>query len=491
MSEITNLTAKEINAGLVSKKFKATEVMQAFLSQIESHDGELNAFISLNEKAMDQAQAVDQKLAKGEDIGILGGVPVAVKDMLCTNGLKTTAGSKMLENFIPPYSATVVNRLEKSGAIVIGKCNQDEFAMGSSNETSFFGNCKNPWNTEFVPGGSSGGSAAAVAARMAPISIGTDTGGSIRQPASFCGVVGVKPTYGRVSRYGIVAFASSLDQAGPLSRTIEDSSLVLESICGYDEFDSTTSKEKVESWSSSTENVSLKGLKVGLPKEYFQDSIDPDVEKAVESAKKNLESMGCEFVEVSIPHTKYSVPIYYIIATSEASSNLARYDGVRFGHRSNFSEKPAADLLDFYCRNRGEGFGAEVKRRISLGTFTLSSGYYDAYYNKACQVRNLLRQDFVSAFKQCDVILSPVTTTPAFKIGERISDPITMYKNDIFTTSTNLAGLPGLSLPTSLSKDGLPIGIQLTASHFEETKLLGVARALEKMTSFEGRPSNV
>ncbi len=490
MSDIINLTAKEIHSGILSKKFKATEVMQSFLDQISAKDKELNSFISLNDKAMEQAQKVDDKVSSGKNIGALGGVPVAIKDMLCTKDLKTTAGSKMLENFIPPYSATVVNKLEASGAIIIGKCNQDEFAMGSSNETSYFGACKNPWDTEYVPGGSSGGSAVAVAARMAPISIGTDTGGSIRQPASFCGVVGIKPTYGRVSRYGIVAFASSLDQAGPFSRTIEDSTLVLESICGHDEFDSTTSSKEVLPWSTKL-NDKVEKIKVGLPKEYFEGGLDEDVKKSIDIAKDALKEMGCEFVEVSIPHTKYSVPIYYIIATSEASSNLARYDGVRFGYRANFDDKPAADLIDFYCRNRGEGFGTEVKRRISLGTFTLSSGYYDAYYKKACQVRSLLKQDFEKSFKDCDIILSPVTTTPAFKIGDRISDPITMYKNDIFTTSTNLAGLPGLSLPVTLSKDKLPIGVQLTASAFNESKLLQVAHQMEQLISFKEKPANV
>lgn len=490
MSDLINLTAKEINSGIVGKKFKATEVMQAFLDQISAKDKDLNSFISLNDKALEQAKKIDEKVASGSDIGILGGVPVAIKDMLCTKGLKTTAGSKMLENFIPPYSATVVNKLESSGAIVIGKCNQDEFAMGSSNETSYFGACKNPWNTDYVPGGSSGGSAVAVSARMAPISIGTDTGGSIRQPASFCGVVGIKPTYGRVSRYGIVAFASSLDQAGPFSRTIEDSTLVLESICGQDKYDSTTSDVKVDSWSTSL-NDKVGALKVGLPKEYFEDTLDEDVKRSIDIAKDSLKEMGCEFVEVSIPHTKYSVPIYYIIATSEASSNLARYDGVRFGHRANFDDKPAADLIDFYCRNRGEGFGTEVKRRITLGTYTLSSGYYDAYYKKACQVRSLLKQDFENCFNSCDIILSPVTTTPAFKIGTRIADPIAMYKNDIFTTSTNLAGLPGLSLPVTLSKDKLPIGVQLTAAAFNEPKLLQVAHQMEQLISFKEKPSNV
>ena len=490
MSELTNLTAKEIQSGIVSKKFKATEVMQSFLDQINTLDKNLNSFISLNDKAIEQAKKVDDKISAGENIGALGGVPIAIKDMLCTKGLKTTAGSKMLENFIPPYSATVVNKLESSGAIVIGKCNQDEFAMGSSNETSYYGVCKNPWNPEYVPGGSSGGSAVAVAARMAPISIGTDTGGSIRQPASFCGVVGVKPTYGRVSRYGIVAFASSLDQAGPFSRSIEDSTLVLESICGQDAYDSTTSREAVAPWSEKL-NEKINKLRVGLPKEYFEGTLDPSVAKSIEIAKDALKEIGCEFVEVSIPHTKYSVPIYYIIATSEASSNLARYDGVRFGYRANFEDKPAADLIDFYCRNRGEGFGSEVKRRITLGTYTLSSGYYDAYYKKACQVRNLLKQDFETSFDKCDIMLSPVTRTPAFKIGERIADPVTMYKNDIFTTSTNLAGLPGLSLPVTLSKDKLPVGIQLTAAAFSEERLLQVAHQMEQIISFKEKPTNV
>ena len=435
----------------------------------------INAMISINERALAQAKVSDERPSRG----LLEGIPLGIKDMLCTKGLRTTAGSKILGNFVPPCSATVVNRLEGAGAITIGKCNQDEFAMGSSNETSFFGACLNPWNLNHVPGGSSGGSAAAVAAGMCAASIGTDTGGSIRQPANFCNLVGVKPTYGRVSRYGIVAFASSLDQAGPLTRTVEDSALILEVICGADQRDSTTSSRPVPAFSKNL-SPSLKGLRVGLPKEYFSDSISKDTQKTIQEAIAAVKAAGAEIVEVSIPLSNIGVSVYYLIATSEASSNLARYDGVRFGYRADFHSRPAVDLEEFYSRTRGEGFGQEVKRRIVLGTYALSSGYYDAYYTKACQVRRLLRDQFVQAFQKCDVLLSPVTTHPAFKIGERVQDPLQMYFNDIFTISTNLAGIPGMSVPAGFSQEGLPIGVQLSAAHFEEQKMLNVAYCLEQ-----------
>ncbi|MCB0351330.1 MAG: Asp-tRNA(Asn)/Glu-tRNA(Gln) amidotransferase subunit GatA [Bdellovibrionales bacterium] len=471
-----------------SGQVKAEEVMVAFIKQSEKLNPKLNAFITMNDQAIQQAKEVDAKIAKKQNPGRLAGVPVAVKDMLCTKNLKTTAGSKILENFVPTYSATVVNRLEAEGAITIGKANQDEFAMGSSNETSAYGDCKNPWSLEHVPGGSSGGSAAAVAAKMSPLAIGTDTGGSIRQPASFCGVVGVKPTYGRVSRYGIVAYASSLDQAGPLTPTVRDSALSLEVMSGKDHLDMTSSNQAVPEWSKNL-NPNLKGMKIGLPKEYFTDKLSPNSAAAIDRAKEIVKDSGAEFVEVSIPYTKLGVPMYYIIATCEASSNLARYDGVRYGFRADFSKDRPDDIDDFYSRTRGEGFGPEVKRRIMLGTYALSSGYYDAYYKKACQVRRMLRQNFIDAFQKCDVLLSPVYTTPAFKLGSRIQNPVDMYFNDVFTTSTNLAGLPGMSLPAGFSKEGLPIGIQLTAGHFEEQKMLNVGYAIEQSLKLNEVPS--
>ena len=468
----------ELVSSLQTKKVSSVELTKAYLTQCEKWNGKLNAFITMNDHALTEAAAADELRAKGVSVGPLAGVPVAIKDMLCTQGLRTTAASKILDNFVPPYSSTVVERLQKAGAIVLGKTNQDEFAMGSSSETSAFGLSRNPWNLDYVPGGSSGGSAAAIAAGMSAAAIGTDTGGSIRQPASFCGIVGIKPTYGRVSRYGIVAFASSLDQAGPMTRTVSDAATVLEVISGHDKRDSTTANVKVPMWSQNI-NQNLKGLKVGLPKEYFAGSIDPDTRKTVEKAIEVVRSAGAETVEVSLPLTGMAVPIYYLVATSEASSNLARYDGVRFGHRADFSKRPAEDLAEFYSRTRGEGFGTEVKRRIILGTYALSSGYYDAYYKKACQVRRVLRQQFLEVFKQCQVILSPVTTSPAFKIGGRITDPLEMYLNDIYTTSANLVGIPGMSVPAGLSAQGLPIGVQLLSGHFEEQHLFNVGRVIE------------
>lgn len=473
-----------------SRQVSAVEVTQHFLSRIDSLDKKINSFVTVNPKALDEAKAVDAAISSGKDLGPLAGVPIAVKDLLCTEGLRTTACSKMLAEFVPPYSATVVKRLQEAGAIVLGKTSLDEFAMGSSNENSAFGPVKNPWNLECVPGGSSGGSAAALAARLAPGAIGTDTGGSIRQPASFCGVYGIKPTYGRVSRYGIIAFASSLDQAGPMANTTTDCAVMLEAISGQCGYDSTTANIAVPRWSENT-RADLKGYKVGLPKEYFEGKIDPDVMAATQKAIEAVKKAGAEIVEVSLPLVKHAVAIYYLIATSEASSNLARYDGVRFGYRSDFSKSQAKDLEEFYSRNRGEAFGAEVKRRIMLGTYALSSGYYDAYYQKAGQVRRLLRDEFLAAFESCDVLLSPVTTSPAFKLGTRISDPLEMYLNDIFTTSTNLAGLPGMSVPAGFSKNGLPIGVQLTAKHFDEQRIFDVSLALERTLEKEERTPHV
>jgi aspartyl-tRNA(Asn)/glutamyl-tRNA(Gln) amidotransferase subunit A len=488
--DLTHATLSEISGAVKTKKVSAVEVAKHFRKRIENLDGKLKSFISLNDNFEKEAQAIDQKISKGEEPGLLAGVPFGIKDLLCTKGLKTTAASKILSTFVPPYDATVVSRLRNAGSVVMGKTNLDEFAMGSSNETSFFGPCHNPWGLDRTPGGSSGGSGAAQASRIVAATIGTDTGGSIRQPANFCGVVGVKPTYGRVSRYGIVAYASSLDQAGPMVSTVADAALVMEVICGKDSLDSTTSSKPVPKFSKDL-SKNIQGYRIGLMKEYMTSNLHPDVKAAMEKAVADLKAQGAEIVEVSAPLTEHAIPIYYLIATSEASSNLARYDGVKYGYRAEFKKLSDMDLDKFYSRTRGEGFGKEVQRRIILGTYCLSSGYYDAYYNKSCQVRRLLKDQFMAAFSKCDVILSPVTTSPAFKIGERISDPLAMYMNDIFTTSTNLAGLPGMSVPFSLSKEGLPIGLQLTAAHFEEQKMLNVAQALEDIAPAKGKKPNV
>jgi aspartyl-tRNA(Asn)/glutamyl-tRNA(Gln) amidotransferase subunit A len=466
------------------------EVAKFFQNRITKLDPQLNSYVCSNKQLEEEAAIVDTKISKGEDPGPLAGVPFGIKDMFCTRGLKTTAGSKILSNFVPPYDATVIARLRTSGVTILGKLNQDEFAMGSSNENSYFGPVKNPWDIERVPGGSSGGSAAAQSARLAAGTLGTDTGGSIRQPASFCGIVGVKPTYGRVSRYGIVSFASSLDQAGPMVSSVTDAALTLEVICGRDDKDSTTSERPVPKFSQNLKE-DLKGMKIGLMKEYISRvGNHADTSKTVEAAIELVKKRGAEVIEVSVPLTEHAVPIYYLIAASECSSNLARYDGVKYGYRAHFDNLGSMDLDAFYEKTRGEGFGKEVKRRIMLGTYCLSSGYFDAYYNKACQVRRLLRQQYTDAFKKCDVILSAVTTNPAFKIGERVSDPLAMYLNDIYTVSTNLAGLPGMSVPFGMA-DHLPIGVQLTADHFEEQKMLNVGYALEKSSPVAGRVPNV
>lgn len=488
--DLLKASLSQVSQAVQGRKISAKEVTQFFLNRIEKLNPQLNAYISVNKNALTDAEAVDRRIAAGDAAGPLAGVAFGIKDLLCTKDLKTTAGSKILSNFIPPYDATVVARLKKAGAVVIGKLNLDEFAMGSSNETSFFGVCKNPWNTDYVPGGSSGGSAAAQAARLALGTIGTDTGGSIRQPASFCNLVGVKPTYGRVSRYGIVAYASSLDQAGPMVSSVADAALSLEVICGHDERDATSSQRSVPHFSQKL-NADMKGVRIGLVKEYLRGGIDADVEKTQSQAIEALKKAGAEIVEVSIPLTEHAVSMYYLIASSEASSNLARYDGVKYGYRAEFKDLSAMSLEEFYSISRGEGFGQETKRRIMLGTYCLSSGYYDAYYNKACQVRRMLQNQFSEAFKKCDVLLSPVATSPAFKIGERLSDPLTMYLNDIFTTSTNLAGLPGMSTPFGFSQEGLPIGVQLTASHFEEQKMLNVALALENASDAKEKTPHV
>jgi aspartyl-tRNA(Asn)/glutamyl-tRNA(Gln) amidotransferase subunit A len=488
--DLTHASIVDIAEAVKTKKVSAKEVTAHFLKRAESLNPKLNAFTSINQHALKDAEDIDARIASGDDVGPLAGVPFGIKEMLCTKGIETNAGSKILQNFVPPYDATVVARLKKAGVIVTGKLNQDEFAMGSSNETSFFGNVKNPWNLECVPGGSSGGSAAAQASRLCAGTIGTDTGGSIRQPASFCGIVGVKPTYGRVSRYGIVAYASSLDQAGPMVSTVKDAALTMEVISGHDDKDSTTAQKKVPQWSKEL-SQNVKGMKIGLIKEYMQGGLHADVQKTVDKSIETLKSMGAEVIEVSVPMSEYAVPVYYLVAASEASSNLARYDGVKYGFRAEFANLSAVDLEDFYGKTRGQGFGKEVKRRIMLGTYCLSSGYYDAYYNKAGQVRRMIMSEYLEAFKKCDVILSAVTTSPAFKIGERVSDPLTMYLNDIYTTSTNLAGLPGMSVPFGISDGGLPIGVQLTAAHFEEQKMLNVAYALESASPVKGKTPHV
>ena len=468
----------QIQKAVQSQTIQAIEVTRFFLNRIKTLDAKLNSVLAINPQAEAEAQKIDQRIQSGENVGPLTGIPFGIKDMLCTKGVATTAGSQILKNFVPPYDSTVVQKLKKAGAIILAKTNQDEFAMGSSNETSAFGVVHNPWNLQHVPGGSSGGSAAAQASRLFAATIGTDTGGSIRQPANFCGIVGVKPTYGRVSRYGIIAYASSLDQAGPMVSTVEDAALSLEVISGFDPKDSTSAQISVPNWSKNL-NQNIRGKKIGIIKEFQKGGLDPQVEKNFMEAQKLLESMGAEIIEVSIPLIEHSIPVYYLIAASECSSNLARYDGVKYGYRAN-SKNLSITLDEFYSHNRGDSFGEEVKRRIMLGTFCLSSGYYDAYYKKASQVRRLIQEQFLQAFGQCDVIMSPVTTHPAFKIGEKISDPMSMYLNDIFTTATNLAGLPGLSVPFAVSDEGLPIGIQLLASHFKEQEILDVAYSIEQ-----------
>ena len=487
--DLTYAPATEIGAAVRAGKARATDVARHFLERAKELDGKLNSFVTINEGVVDEAEKIDRAVRDGKDPGPLAGVPVAVKDLLCTKGMRTTACSKILSNFVPPYSATVVENLRNAGAVVLGKTSLDEFAMGSSNETSCFGPVRNPWDLERVPGGSSGGSAAALAARLAPLAIGTDTGGSIRQPASFCGVYGIKPTYGRVSRFGIIAFASSLDQAGPMANTTLDCAAALEAISGADGWDSTCAPNAVPKWATATTGEA-KGLRIGLPKEYFSEKIDDDVKIAIDRSIATLKGQGAEFVDVSLSLVKHAVQVYYLIATSEASSNLARYDGIRFGHRAALAAG-AKDLDDLYSASRGEGFGSEVKRRIMLGTYALSSGYYDAYYQKACQVRALMKQEFTRAFQACDAILSPVTASPAFRIGERIQDPLEMYLNDIFTTSTNLAGLPGMSVPAGFSSRGLPIGVQLTAKHFDEQTLFNISLALERALPQEERRPHV
>ncbi len=473
-----NKTITELSAGLEAGEFSSVELTQTYLDRIKLLDKQLNSFITMTpELALEQAKNADAQRAAG-NVGLLNGIPLAQKDIFCTKGVKTSCGSKMLEPFISPYDATTISQFNESGAVMLGKTNMDEFAMGSSNETSWYGTVKNPWNTDAVPGGSSGGSAAVVAARLAAASTGTDTGGSIRQPASFCGITGLKPTYGRVSRYGMIAFASSLDQAGPMTRTAEDAALMLNVMAGHDLRDSTSVDVAVPDYRADL-NESVEGLKIGLPKEFFSEGLNDGVAKVIESAVKEYEKMGAIIKEISLPTSKLAVPTYYIIAPSECSSNLSRMDGVRFGHRC---EDPK-DLSDLYIRSRGEGFGPEVKRRILVGTYALSEGFYDAYYVKAQKTRRLISNDFNQAFDEVDVIMGPAAPSTAFNIGELTDDPITMYLSDIYTIAVNLAGLPGMSIPAGFSND-MPVGLQLIGKHFAEAKLLNVAHQFQKETDW-------
>ena len=474
-------TLVELAKKLRAKEFSATELTKAMLSRVESSQSELNAFVTVTgELALAQAKAADAALASGK-AGPLTGLPLAHKDIFCTTGVKTSCGSKMLDNFVSPYDATVVEKLNAAGMITLGKTNMDEFAMGSSNETSFYGPVKNPWDLTLVPGGSSGGSAAAVAARIAPIATATDTGGSIRQPASLCGVTGIKPTYGRVSRFGMIAFASSLDQGGLIAQSAEDCALVLEAMAGFDPRDSTSVDTPVPNYAA-TLDAPLAGLKIGLIQEFFEKGLDANVEKLIRDALAVYQKLGATLVDVKLPALPLSVPTYYVVAPAECSSNLARFDGVRYGYRA----QDPKDLMDLYKRSRGEGFGAEVKRRIMVGTYVLSAGYYDAYYLKAQRVRQLINQDFRRAFAQVDVLIGPTAPDVAFPIGAKSSDPIQMYLNDIYTIGANLAGVPALSIPCGFVRD-LPVGLQICGPHFAEAKLLNVAHAYQKETDWHRR----
>jgi aspartyl-tRNA(Asn)/glutamyl-tRNA(Gln) amidotransferase subunit A len=470
-------TIQGLRAALASRTASAVEAAQACFDRIDAEDKTIHAFLSLDrEGALRKAGEIDAAAAKGEPLSLLAGVPIGIKDVLTQEGLPATAGSKILEGYRPPYTATAVRKLSDAGAVLLGKLNCDEFAMGSSNENSAYGPVRNPHAADRVPGGSSGGSAAAVAAGMAVASLGTDTGGSIRQPASFCGVVGVLPTYGRVSRYGLIAFASSLDRVGPFAATVHDAATVLGVIAGHDPLDATSSTEPVPDYTANID-AGVRGLRLGVPAEYFAEGLDPEVRRAVESAIDQLRAAGAEIKPISLPHTRYAVPAYYVIATAEASANLARFDGVRYGYRA-----PDANTLSaMYRRSRDGGFGPEVKRRILLGTYVLSAGYYDAYYKKGQQVRRLLTNDFLNAFQDVDAILTPTAPTPAFKLGEKVDDPVSMYLADIYTVTANLAGICGISVPCGQSKEGLPIGIQILGKHFDEATIFRVGRAVEKL----------
>jgi aspartyl-tRNA(Asn)/glutamyl-tRNA(Gln) amidotransferase subunit A len=473
--DIRKLTIDSARDAVQQRTVTALSLVESAYEKIQKENGSINAFLTLSkERALEQADRIDRMAVEGKPLPPLGGVPVAIKDVMCTRGVRTTAGSKILDNFIPPYDATAVARLEAAGAVVLGKLNCDEFAMGSSNENSAYGPVRNPRDTSRVPGGSSGGSAAAVASGMAVAALGSDTGGSIRQPASFCGVTGLMPTYGRVSRYGLIAFASSLDHIGPLTNTVRDAALVLRTIAGRDPMDSTSADVPVPDYVAELDKP-VRGLKIGVAKEYFGEGLDAEVRKAVEAAIETLAKLECEVVPVSLPHTAYAVPTYYVVATAEASANLARYDGVRYGIRY----RQARTLSEMYRRTRDEGFGAEVKRRIMLGTYVLSAGYYDAYYLKAQKVRALLTRDFDEAFQKVDAIVTPTCPTAAFKLGEKVNDPLAMYLADIYTVTADLAGIPGISIPCGETREKLPIGLQILGKHFDEATILRVAYAYE------------
>jgi aspartyl-tRNA(Asn)/glutamyl-tRNA(Gln) amidotransferase subunit A len=473
--DLTSLTIDAARSAIQERKITSMALVESFYEHIQKEDGEIGAFLTLTrERAIEQADRIDRMAAEGKPLPPLGGVPVAIKDVMCTRGVRTTAGSKILGNFVPPYDCTAVARLEAAGAVVLGKLNCDEFAMGSSNENSAFRPVRNPRDKTRVPGGSSGGSAAAVAADMAVAALGSDTGGSIRQPAAFCGVVGVLPTYGRVSRYGLIAFASSLDHIGPLTKTVKDAALVLRTIAGRDAMDATSAEVPVPDYVAELEKP-VRGLSVGVAKEYFGEGLDPEIRKAVEEGIRALAKQGCEVVPVSLPHSEYAIPTYYIVATAEASSNLARFDGVRYGYRA----KGVRTLSDMYRRSRDEGFGAEAKRRIMLGTYALSAGYYDAYYLRAQKVRTLLTRDFDEAFKKVDAIVTPTTPTAAFRLGEKVDDPLAMYLADVYTVTADLAGIPGISIPCGRTSENLPIGMQILGRHFDESTILRLAHAYE------------
>lgn len=483
--QLTDLGVVECRTGLAAGTFSSVDLTQAFLQRIDKVDGRVHAFLRATpEQALEAAAEADQARADG-DVRPLLGIPLAIKDVLMTTGIETTAGSRILEKFVPPYSATAVEKLQSAGAIVLGKTNTDEFAMGSSTENSAYGPTRNPWNLERVPGGSSGGSAAAVAAGEAPAALGTDTGGSVRQPAAFCGIVGLKPSYGRVSRYGLIAYGSSLDQIGPITRSVADAALLLEIIAGVDPRDSTTMPEDVPEFSSALTG-DIAGMRVGIPQEYFVEGIQPEVEKAVRTAIEKFATLGAEIVPISLPQTELALPVYYLVVTAEASANLARYDGIRFGLSAD-----GETVFDHFRQTRGAGFGPEVKRRIMLGTYALSAGYYDAYYLKAQQVRTMIRQDFDRAFSQVDVVLSPTSPTTAFRIGEKIDDPLAMILTDIFTTSANLAGLCGISVPCGFDDADLPVGLQLLGPPFGEEKILSAAYAYEQSTDWRLRGPNL
>ncbi len=485
-TDLTRLGIAEAGACLRRRECSAVELTRAALARIDAVEPRLAACLArAGDTALAAAAAADRRLATDSGITPLTGIPVILKDMIATRDLPTTAASRILENFVPPYDATVTSRLRDAGAVIVAKANCDEFAMGSSTENSAFAVTRNPWDLDRVPGGSSGGSACAVAARECCGALGTDTGGSVRLPAAFCGVVGLKPSYGRVSRYGVIAYASSLDQVGPLARNVRDCALLLETIAGHDPRDSTSVPAAVPDYAAALGGA-VRGRRIGLPREYFVDGMQPEVATAVRAAVRTLEDLGAEVEEVSLPHARYAIAAYYLIATAEASSNLARYDGVKYGRRS-----PAAGLLDMYRRTRAEGFGREVKRRIMLGTYALSAGYYDAYYLKAQRVRTLIRRDFETAFARCDVLATPVAPTTAFRIGERIADPLQMYLTDVCTTSVNLAGLPALSVPCGFDDRGLPIGLQLIGRVFDESTVLGVAHAYEQATPWHTRSPEV